>query len=183
MTQTPISNAKWTTEDYHRMVNAGILDDRPVELLNGEIVEMPPEGIPHADSGDVAEDYLRQRLGDRARIRIGKPITLPNHSEPEPDLCICRNIRYNTHHPYPEDIFWLVEFSDSSLAKDLQVKTKTYAAAQIPEYWVLNLKEMKLIVFRSPTPNGYQVEETFTQGTIHPLAFPDIAISAQELLS
>lgn len=117
---------------------------------------MSPEGIPHADLGDVAERYLRRILGDRALFRIGKPITLPNDSEPEPDLCICRDVRYSTHQPYPEDIFLLLEFSNSSLTKDTQVKTRIYAAAEIQEYWVINLRTIELIVFRSPSPDGYQ---------------------------
>lgn len=183
MTQATVTTAKWTLEDYHRMIDAGILDDRPVELLNGEIVEMSPEGIPHADLSDEAAVYLRRLLGDRARVRDSKPVTLPNNSEPEPDLCICRDVRYNAHHPYPEDIFWLIEFSNSSLAKDLGVKTRTYAAAGIQEYWVLNLKEMKLIVFRSPSQTGYQSEQTFNQGSITPIAFPNVSVSVQRLLS
>jgi Uma2 family endonuclease len=183
MTQAAVITAKFCVEDYHRMIEAGILDDRHVELLNGEIVEMAPEGIPHADFGDVSDRYLRQLLGDRAWLRIGRPITLPNNSEPEPDICICRNVRYSKHHPYPEDIFWLIEFSDSSLAKDLQVKTKTYATAGIQEYWVINLKTMTLIVFRSPSPDGYQAEQTLTQGNVNPLAFPDVSVSVQRLLS
>ena len=181
MTQATVTTAKWTVEDYHRMIDAGILDDRRVELLNGEIIEMSPEGIPHADLSDEAARYLRRLLGDRARIRDSKPVTLPNNSEPEPDLCICRDVRYNSHHPYPADIFWLIEFSNSSLAKDLQVKSKTYAAAGIQEYWVLNLKEMKLIVLRSPSKTGYQSEQTLTQGNVNPLAFPDVSVSVQRL--
>lgn len=183
MTQATVVTAKWTVEDYHRMIDAGILDDRQVELLNGEIIEMSPEGIPHADLSDEAAGYLRRLLGERARIRDSKPVTLPNNSEPEPDLCICRDVRYNSHHPYPADIFWLIEFSNSSLAKDLQVKSKTYAAAGIQEYWVLNLKEMKLIVLRSPSKTGYQSEQILTQGNVNPLAFPDVSVSVQRLLS
>jgi len=143
-----LTTAKWTIDEYHRLIDQGFLDDKKVELLNGEIVEMSPEGIPHASSSDRAERHIRKLLGDRAWIRVGKPITLLNNSEPEPDLCICRNVEYTTHHPYPEDIFWLIEFSNSSLAKDLQIKTKTYAAAGIQEYWVINLRTMELIVFR-----------------------------------
>ncbi|MBD2092574.1 Uma2 family endonuclease [Microcoleus sp. FACHB-1515] len=182
MAETPITIAKWTIDEYHRMIEAGILDDKKVELLNGQIVEMPHEGVPHAGVGDQVEDHIRQQLGDRAKLRIGKPITLPNDSEPEPDLCICRDIRYNTHHPYPEDIYWLVELADSSLRKDLEVKTQIYAAAGIHEYWVLNLKVLELLVFRLPTQAGYQSEQKFMQGTIKPLAFQDVSIDVHRLL-
>jgi Uma2 family endonuclease len=185
MTQATLTTAKWTLDEYHRLIEGGFLDDKQVELLNGEIVEMAPEGIPHASLSSDAADYLRALLGDRAKVREGKPITLPNNSEPEPDIAIVRmpSSIYRSHHPYPEDIFWLIEFSDSSLTKDLQVKTKTYANAGIQEYWVLNLKEMKLIAFQSPSSEGYQSEQTFTQGSIQPIAFPDISVSMQQLLS
>ncbi|MBD2091837.1 Uma2 family endonuclease [Microcoleus sp. FACHB-1515] len=180
---TTATQRRVTLDEYHRMIDAGELDDRHVELLNGEIVEMPPEGVPHASSSDRAERYIRKLLGDRAWLRVGKPITLPNDSEPEPDLCICENIEYDAHHPYPEDIFCLIEFSNSSLKKDLEVKPQTYAAAGIREYWVLNLKKMELTVFRSPTATGYQSEQKFMQGTIKPLAFQDVSIDVQRLLS
>lgn len=190
MTQTTLATAKWTIDEYHRLIDQGFLDDKRVELLNGEIVEMAPEGVPHASTGDRVERYLRTLLSNfseipargRAWIRVGKPITLPDHSEPEPDLCICEDIEYTEHHPYPSNIFWVVEFSDSSLAKDLQVKTKIYAAAGIQEYWVINLQVMTLIVFRLPSSDGYQSEQTFTQGTINPLAFPDVVVSISNLL-
>lgn len=186
-----VITAKWTIEDYHRMIAAGILDDRHVELLNGEIVEMAPEGVPHASSSDRAERHIRSLVSNRAWLRVGKPITLPNNSEPEPDLCICRNIEYDVHHPYPEDIFWLIEFSDSSLKKDLEVKTQIYGAAGICEYWVINLKAKELIVFRSrsaagtdsPTAAIYQSKQTFTSGSISPLAFQDVLVSVQQLFS
>ena len=78
----PITTAKWTIKDYHRMIAAGILDNRRVELLKGEIVEMSPEGEAHAYFSSEAGEYLMRLLGDRATIRIAKPITLPNNSEP-----------------------------------------------------------------------------------------------------
>jgi len=181
MTQA-LTTLRWSIDEYHRLIADGYLDDKRVELLNGEIVEMAPEGIPHASHGDRAEDYLRDLLGSYARLRIGKPITLPNDSEPEPDICVCRKMEYTEHHPYPADVFLLVEFSDSSLTKDLKVKSKVYAAVGIQEYWVINLKELSLVVFRSPSPDGYQVEQTLTAGIINPIAFPDLQVRVDRLL-
>jgi Uma2 family endonuclease len=180
-----LATAKWTVKDYHCMIAAGILAERQVELLNGEIVEMAPEGESHAYSSDEAGEYLIYLLGTRAKVRQGKPITLlQNNSEPEPDIAIVQRLGrdYREHHPYPENIFWLIEYSNSSLSKDLEVKTKIYAAVGIPEYWVLNLRTMQLIVFRVPTDEGYQSKEALTQGEINPLAFPDIAVSIKRLL-
>jgi Uma2 family endonuclease len=180
-----LTTAKWNIDDYHRMIAAGILTGRQVELLNGEIVEMAPEGEPHAYCSDEAGEYLIYLLGNKAKVRQAKPITLPDsNSEPEPDIAIVQRLGkdYREHHPYPENVFWVIEYSDSSLTKDLEVKTKIYAAAGIPEYWVINLRTMQLIVFRQPTEKGYQSQEILTQGSINPLAFPDIAVSIQKLL-
>jgi Uma2 family endonuclease len=179
-----ITTAKWTVDDYHRMVEAGILDDRPVELLNGEIIEMSPEGTPHASLSSKGADYLRDLLGKRVKVREGKPITLLDQSEPEPDIAVVQPMEdeYFAHHPYPEDIFWLIEFSNSSLEKDLEVKRKVYAAAGISEYWVVNLQRMELVVFRSPHAGNYQEEATLIEGTIQPIAFPEVAVAVNRFI-
>lgn len=187
-TQQPTTSglvpAKITLEQYHRMVDVGVWDDRHVELLNGIVVEMPPEGTPHASDSSRAGEFLIHLLGQRAHVRVAKPITLPNSSEPEPDLAIVQRLNdyYRSHHPYPENIFWVIEYSNSSLTKDLGVKADIYAAAGIPEYWVNNLKESELIVFRDPVNGIYQSRQELTSGSISPLAFPDVAIDVVQLL-
>jgi Uma2 family endonuclease len=180
-----VTLAKWTFEEYHRMIKAGILDDRRVELLKGEIVEMSPEGEPHAYSRNEAGEYLAKLLGDRAKVRQDSPITLPNNSEPEPDIAVVQNLgrEYRSHHPYPENIFWVIEYSQASLNKDLEIKSKIYAEVGIPEYWVVNLNELQLIVFRDPQNGEYTSKQTLTAGTIQPLAFPDIAVSINLILN
>ncbi|WP_254174186.1 Uma2 family endonuclease [Planktothrix pseudagardhii] len=180
-----ISLLQWTIEDYHRMIDSGILDDRSVELLKGQIITMSPEGIPHAYFSDATADYLRNLLGNRAKVREGKPITLfQSSSEPEPDLAIVEPLGtvYLEHHPYPNNIFWLIEFSNSSLTKDLEEKSKVYATENIREYWVVNLRNQTLIMFKNPQQGDYQSQEILTQGDIYPLAFPDVAVSVQRLL-
>ncbi|MBW4668511.1 MAG: Uma2 family endonuclease [Cyanomargarita calcarea GSE-NOS-MK-12-04C] len=176
---------KWTTDEYHRMIAAGILENRCVELLKGEIVEMPPEGEPHAYFSSEAGEYLMRLLGDRAMIRSSKPITLPNNSEPEPDIAIVQRLgrEYLEHHPYPENVFWLIEYSDSSLDKDLEMKSKVYAEARIPEYWVVNLRKRQLIVFREPQDGEYASKSTLTVGTVYPSALPDVAVSIDLIVS
>jgi Uma2 family endonuclease len=86
-----ITIAKWTIEQYHELVITGILDGRRIELLEGDMVEMAPEGMPRAVYCGRTVKYLRNLLGDRAEIRETHPITLPNHSEPEPDVAIVRS--------------------------------------------------------------------------------------------
>jgi Uma2 family endonuclease len=174
-----------TTDEYHHMIAAGILCDRKVELLRGEIIEMSPEGEPHAYCSDEAGEYLAKLLEERAKIRHAKPITLPNNSEPEPDLAIVQRLgrEYREHHPYPENIFWLIEYGNSSLEKDLELKNKIYAEAGIREYWVVNLKKSHLVVFREPLDGDYATKFTLTTGTIYPLAFPDISVSSEQIIN
>lgn len=176
--------AKWTVDDYHRMIETGILDSRHVELLAGEIYEMTPEGPPHTFYGGSLADNFRDRLGHRALVREAHPITLAD-SEPEPDIAIVRGswTQYQHRHPGPEDILLLVEVSDSSLTKDLEQKKAIYAAAGIQEYWVLDLTIHQLIVFRHPVGDNFQSRQDLQEGTIAPLASPDIKISLSQLLT
>jgi Uma2 family endonuclease len=180
-----VTTAKWTIDEYHQMIAKGILDDRRVELLKGEIVEMSPEGEPHAYSSSEVGDYLRGRLDDKAKIREAHPITLPNHSEPEPDIAIAQPLgrEYLQHHPYPENIFWLIEYSESTLDKDLEMKRQLYAEVNIPEYWVVNLKNRTLIIFRDPQDGDYASKLTLTEGTVYALAFPEIALAVEKIIS
>ncbi len=180
-----LTTAKWTLEEYHSMIDAGILSGRKVELLKGEIVEMAPEGEPHAYSSDEAGEYLASLLGERAKIRQAKPITLPDDSEPEPDVAVVQRLgrEYRDHHPYPENIFWLIEYSNTSLEKDLETKSKIYAGANIQEYWVVNLKKLYLVVFRQPLDGEYAAKQTLTTGIIHPLAFPKVSVSVNQIIN
>lgn len=177
--------AKWTIDEYHSMIEAGLLNNRRVELLKGEIVEMPPEGEAHAYFSSEAEDYLRGLLGTRATVRSAKPITLPDNSEPEPDIAIVQKLgrEYLSHHPYHENVFWLIEYSNSSLNKDLNVKTKIYAEAGIREYWVANLVKRQLIIFREPQETEYASKMTLSDSIIHPLAFPDLAVEVRAIIA
>jgi Uma2 family endonuclease len=175
---------KITLEQYHQMVDSGVWDGCHVELLNGVVVEMSPEGMPHASDSSRTGEFLIHLLGQRAHVRFAKPMTLLGGSEPEPDLAIVQRVEdyYRSHHPYPENVFWLIEYSNTSLEKDLGIKADIYAAAGIPEYWVVNLKRNVLIVFRDPVDGTYQSQQEFTSGTISPLAFPDLAIEVSRLL-
>lgn len=146
---------------------------------------MSPEKEPHAYFSSESADYLMRLLGDSAMVRSAKPITLPNNSEPEPDIAIVQRLGrgYLQHHPYPENIFWLIEYSNSSLEKDLNTKTKIYAEAGICEYWVVNLKKKVLIIFREPEDGDYASKSTFSGGIVYSLPFPNVAISVDAIIS
>lgn len=175
--------AKWSLDDYHQMIGSGLLDERSVELINGEVIEMSPEGVAHSFYCRGTAKYLRSILGDRAEISEAHPITLPNDSEPEPDIAIVRNpdTLYQTRHPLPEDIFWLIEIANTTLVKDLGVKRDLYALSGIPEYWVMNLQTSELVVFRDLVANEYRSEICLNSGNISALAFPDVSIDISRL--
>ncbi|WP_017660176.1 Uma2 family endonuclease [Baaleninema simplex] len=178
-----VTTYKWTIDRYHQAIAAGVFDDEAIELLRGELIVMPPEREPHAYCNSEAGDYLRAVLGNRAKIREAHPITLPNDSEPIPDLAIVKSLGavYREHHPYPDDIFWLIEFSNATLSKDLTEKRAVYAEAGISEYWVVNLKANEVKVFRDSDGSDYITEVTYNTGQISPLAFADVQIAIRQL--
>ncbi|BAY46565.1 hypothetical protein SAMD00079811_41770 [Scytonema sp. HK-05] len=110
---------------------------------------------------------------------------MPNDSQPEPDIAIVQRLgrEYREHHPYPGNIFWLIEYANSSLEKDLETKSKIYAEVGIPEYWLVNLKKLHLGVFREPLDGEYAAKVTLSKGTIQPLAFPDVSVSVEQIIN
>ena len=181
-----ISTYKWTIDRYHQAVEADVFADQAVELLKGELVLMSPEGTPHAYYSDRAARYLRQLLEmtGLVYVREAKPITLPNASEPEPDIAIVQPLDqvYLEHHPYPENVFWVIEYAQSSLTKDLEIKSKIYAEVNIVEYWVINLRDNQLIVFREPVNGEYRSKVTLRDGVITPLSFPNVQVDVRRLI-
>lgn len=174
---------KWTVEDYHQLIDTGLLAGKPVELLEGELVTVSPEGVPHSYTNDSVVKYLRRTLAGLADVKESHPITLDN-SEPEPDIAIVRlpEETYKLHHPYPEDIYWLIEVSNRTLDRDLTEKSITYARNGILEYWVIDLPNRKLWVFTQPETEKYSQIQEFTFGVVSPHSFPDISLKVNRLL-
>jgi Uma2 family endonuclease len=120
-----------------------------------------------------------------AYIRQAKPITLPNNSEPEPDIAIVRppgNL-YRHRHPYPEDSFFLIEYSNSTLNHDQSVKLAVYATAGISEYWIVDVKKNRLIAHRYPQGTEYNSIIEYDSGMIYASAFPTIQIDVLKIIN
>lgn len=179
-----LTTYKWTTEKYHQAIEKGLFTDEPVELLRGEIIVMAPEREEHAYTNTEVADYLRNLFKDQAKVRDAKPITLPNNSEPQPDIAIVQPLgnEYRSHHPYPENIFLIIEISQATLSKDLGPKKEMYAQAGIQEYWVVDIPQSQLHIFQNPNQGEYQTQKTLTAGTHSPLAFPDINVDINRLI-
>ena len=178
-----LTTYKWSIEEWHELLDAGLLEGKPVEFLEGEIITVSPEGVEHSYSNQSIADFLRELLKGKAYIRDSHPITLDN-SEPEPDVAIVRlpDTIYRTHHPYPQDIYWLIEISNRTLKIDLNQKKITYARNGIPEYWIIDLVNKKLIVHTQLQNNNYTQVKEYTKGTTSSLAFPNVAIALDKLL-
>ncbi|MGK7886755.1 MAG: Uma2 family endonuclease [Crocosphaera sp.] len=174
---------KWSIDEWHELVNSGILEGKPVELLEGEIIEMSPEGIEHSYTNQSVSDYLRNLLKGKAQIREYHPITLDN-SEPEPDIAIVQlpETIYRHHHPYPQDIYWLIEVSNKTLKKDLEQKIITYARNGVPEYWVIDLKNKNLIVHTQIKNSRYSQITEYLSGKITSQAFTDLEIDLKKII-
>lgn len=175
-----------TIQEYHRMAEAGIFHpEERLELIAGQIIRKSAKGTAHESAITRTERLLRQRLGEQVLLRLQSPIQLDDYSEPEPDIAVVmpNPLDYDDHHPYPEEVFLLIEVADSSLKYDREVKAIAYAKSGIADYWILDVNQRKLHVYRLPSPDSYQSETILSEDvTISPLAFPDCAIAPRELL-
>jgi Uma2 family endonuclease len=176
----------WTRERYDRAVNAGVFTpDDEVELLDGEIIEKMPQNNPHRTATLLAGQALRAVFGPDAFAQEEKPIALSDQSEPEPDVAVVRGtIRdHLADHPGPGAILLLVEVADSSLFRDRVWKARLYAAAGVPEYWIVNLPGRVLEIHRDPAGGAYRTKTTHEPGeSVTPLARPETSIVVADLL-
>jgi Uma2 family endonuclease len=184
--QTEVRRRRFTREEYHRMAEAGILheDDR-VELIEGEIVQMTPIGRRHAACVAELNRLLVPAVGQRALLWPQNPITLPNETEPQPDIVLLRprRDRYLADDAHPDDVLLLVEVADTSQRYDRLVKLPLYGRAGVPEVWIVDLPGEVIEVYRRPTPAGYaQVERVGRGSTVAPAAFPDILLPVDVIL-
>lgn len=144
---------KLTVQDYHRMIDAGVLgeDDR-VELLEGFLVPKMPHNPNHDGTIELLDEVLRKWLPMGWRIRIQSAVTTDD-SEPEPDVAVVRGTArsFLQRHPRVGDIGLLIEVADSTLLQDRDDKARLYARAGIVEYWIANVRERQLEVFRQPS--------------------------------
>jgi Uma2 family endonuclease len=179
---------RWTTAEYYRLGELGVFDEERVELLDGEIWTLPPQGTPHYSAIRRAIDALEVAFGDGFDLRQEAPMTLEDGTEPEPDvLVVVGSWRdYEGHHPMPTEARLLVEVSDATLRKDRSKKVNDYARAGIADYWIINLVHRQLEVYRDPAPIasgfGYKTMLTLFDGdTIAPLSASDNPIAVGDL--
>jgi Uma2 family endonuclease len=178
----------FTREEYHRMGEVGILtrSDR-VELIRGEIIKMSPQGRRHRAFIDNLNHLLATSLTGRAIVSVQMPIVLADDTEPEPDVQILRRrtVPYKDREADAADALLLIEVAQTSLAYDRSTKLRLYAAAGIPEYWVVDCVAESIEVHRAPHADGYRdvARVADPTATVALQAFPDVALALSAIFA
>jgi Uma2 family endonuclease len=187
MTITEPKTRFWSRAEYYRLAKEGWFSGQRVQLINGEILQMPPQGYPHAQAylntigilnGVFGSDFLRPQL----------PLNVPGESDPEPDVAITEHPK-TYYRDHPVTAILVVEIADSSVYLDRR-KANLYATAGVQDYWVVNLNTRRLEVFRKPVADssqdfGHRYAEAFELAEaeiVSPLARPAAKIQVKALL-
>lgn len=182
---TEVARRLFTVEEYHQMVEAGILheDDR-TELIHGEIIYMSPIGNYHAAIVRRINKLLNDGLTPQAIVDVQSPVRIEDHSEPEPDIMILsfRDDYYASTGVTPKDVLLLIEVSDSTLRYDRNTKLPLYATAGIPEVWIVDVNKQQLEVYRQPDEDRYQSMETLMRDDTVTATQLSLSVQVRELI-
>jgi Uma2 family endonuclease len=191
MSTYPTRTRRWTRAEYDRLVEAGIFrPGEPIELLGGELMVSEPQGSAHFTAVGLVDDALRAALGPGWLVRSQGPLALADDSEPEPDVAVIRGTRREYSREHPSRPALVVEVAESSLALDREHKGSLYARAGVADYWILNLIDRVLEVYRHPVADPvarfgwrYAATDALVPGSFAtPLLAPDARIAVTDLL-
>jgi len=191
MATYPTRLRSWTRSEYRRLGDLGILrEDEPVELIGGQLIVAEPKNTPHAAVVALAADALRLAFGPGWLVRQQDPIALDPDSEPEPDLSVVRGSPRDYLADHPARPVLVVEVAESSLRFDRRDKGSLYAKAGLPDYWIVNLRDRRLEVYRHAAADDaarfgwrYLDVKAFAAGArVTPLALPDVSIAVADIL-
>lgn len=190
MAQAPLTARRWTRKEYDRLSELGIFDGEPLELIGGQLVVAEPKSTYHAVSVGMVADVLRRALPPGWIVRTQDPIALDDESEPEPDIAVVPGTYTDYLADHPQRPALVVEVAHSSLAFDRRRKGSLYARGGVQDYWIVNLVDRVLEVYRDPgadasAPYGWRygsVERITTAGSVTLLALPAVRIAVASLL-
>ncbi len=174
-------------DGYMKLVEAGEFDGMTgqIELIEGQIVRMNPQGPQHADPIDVFNLWSIEQTRRRFTVRVQLPIALPQQNScPEPDIAWVSPQRYRDRFPSAKDVHLLIEISATSGRFDRTKKMNLYAAASIPEYWRVDVPSQSVEVYRDPDVDQkmYRSLTTYDQSdVIHPVCLPEAAFDVSVL--
>ena len=173
-----------TVEHFYRMADAGLFEaDERVELINGEIIDMPPMGSRHASALEQLTTALVIAAGVRAIVRAQLPLRLGDDSEPQPDIAVVapRADRYRSSHPMAGDALLVIEISDATLRYDRDVKVPMYARYSVPAVWIVDLKANQLHAYAAPRDGTY-THEASVLGRRALAVLSDVSVDLSNLL-
>lgn len=177
---------RFTVEEYHRMIAAGVFDENErVELIEGEVLQMAAKSLRHVAGVRRVTKILGKSLGKAVFISAQDPIQIGGISEPEPDVVVAKPSAtdYEDHHPTPQDILLIVEVAETSLHVDRNRKLPLYANAGIQQFCILNLRDQEVEDYRDPAPEGYRSKQTYTATqSFNLVAFPKVKINVADLI-
>jgi len=190
MRQTPLTLRRWKRVEYERLVDLGVFEGDPVELIGGQLIVAEPKGSPHATAVGMANDALRAVLPPGWIVRVQDPLALDDESAPEPDIALVRGSRADYRHAHPARPALAIEVAQSSLSFDRQQKGSLYARAGVQDYWIVNLVDGVLEVYRDAAPDAsapygwrYRSLETLSPpALVAPLVLPSSPIPVAALL-
>jgi Uma2 family endonuclease len=190
MAQPPYTLRRWTRAEYDRVASLGIFENEHLELIGGDLIVGEPQGSYHVTALGKTADALRAALPEGWIIRWQAPIALDDQSEPEPDVAIVRGTRDDYRDAHPTRPALVVEIAESSLLFDRNQKGSVYARAGLPDYWIVNLVDRVVEVYRDPVPDPsaryewrYASVRTVAESdTLAPLALPTLRIAVADLL-
>lgn len=187
----PIRTRQWTRAEYDRLIEIGVFrPGDPVELLGGDLIVAEPQSSPHYTAIGLAQDALQQAFGAGWLVRTQGPIALDEQSEPEPDVAVARGSVRDYSQEHPARPVLVVEVAVSSLALDRDHKGSLYARARLEDYWIVNLVDRVLEVYRQPTPDaaaafGWRYgsrQNLGPEASVAPLAAPAARVAVADLL-
>jgi Uma2 family endonuclease len=175
---------RWTREEYERMAAEGYFHpEARVELIEGIVYDMPPQGSFHSTAISLLQQALAAVFAAGAYPRVQMPLALGEDSEPEPDVAVVPGGPRDYTHGHPTMALLVVEVSDSSLLYDRQTKLPLYARHGIQECWIVNLRNKTLEVYREPSDGLYRSRTALQPGdTVSPLARPEAVIPVADLM-
>jgi Uma2 family endonuclease len=181
---------RWTRAEYYRMAKAGLLEGRRVELIRGEIVETTPQESLHATGVTLADDAVRRVFRGTFVVRVQLPLSLGLDSDPEPDIAVVAGTPRDYSGAHPSTAVLVVEVAISSVEYDRTTKASIYAEAGVQDYWIVNVPERQLEVYRDPGKvrdekqrYGYGSSRVLaTTDTVSPLGFPDASPRVADFL-